>query len=93
MDMRAFGHTGMHLSVLAFGCGAIGGLMVRGDPLDQERSIRIIRRRPASGWSESASSPAGRSERHPIASPPPEPIGSAMTYDADVARAQPCYPW
>jgi aryl-alcohol dehydrogenase-like predicted oxidoreductase len=30
---------------------------------------------------------SGSSERHRIASPPPEPIGSAMTYDADVARA------
>jgi hypothetical protein len=30
----------------------------------------------------------GSTERHPIASPPPEPIGSAISYDADVARAQ-----
>src|SRR5262249_51886762 len=30
---------------------------------------------------------SGSTERHPIASPPPEPIGSAMTYDADVLRA------
>ena len=39
MDMREFGRTGMRLSVLGFGCGAVGGLMVRGDPLDQERTI------------------------------------------------------
>ena len=39
MEMRVFGRTGMHLSVLGFGCGAVGGLMVRGDPLDQERAI------------------------------------------------------
>jgi aryl-alcohol dehydrogenase-like predicted oxidoreductase len=31
---------------------------------------------------------SGSPERHPIASPPPEPIGSAMSYDADVARAR-----
>ena len=30
---------------------------------------------------------SGSTERHPIASPPPEPIGSAMSYDADVLRA------
>ena len=30
---------------------------------------------------------AGSAERHPIASPPPEPIGSATSYHADVARA------
>ena len=31
---------------------------------------------------------SGSAARHPIASPPPEPIGSAMSYDADVARAR-----
>jgi len=30
----------------------------------------------------------GSAERHPIASPAPEPIGSAMSYDADVDRAR-----
>ncbi len=30
---------------------------------------------------------SGSAERHPIASPPPEPIGSAMSYAADIARA------
>jgi aryl-alcohol dehydrogenase-like predicted oxidoreductase len=31
---------------------------------------------------------AGSTERHPIAGPAPEPIGSAMSYDADVDRAR-----
>jgi aryl-alcohol dehydrogenase-like predicted oxidoreductase len=39
MEKRVFGRTGMELSVLGFGCGAVGGLMVRGDPRDQERTI------------------------------------------------------
>jgi len=39
METRIFGCTGIRLSVLGFGCGAVGGLMVRGDPLDQERTI------------------------------------------------------
>ena len=39
METRQFGRTGMRLSVLGFGCGAVGGLMVRGDPRDQERTI------------------------------------------------------
>jgi aryl-alcohol dehydrogenase-like predicted oxidoreductase len=39
METRIFGRTGMQLSVLGFGCGAVGGLMVRGDPVDQERTI------------------------------------------------------
>ena len=39
MEMHVFGRTGMQLSVLGFGCGAVGGLMVRGDPRDQERAV------------------------------------------------------
>ena len=39
MQLRVFGRTGMQLSVLGFGCGAVGGFMVRGDPADQERVI------------------------------------------------------
>jgi aryl-alcohol dehydrogenase-like predicted oxidoreductase len=39
MQLRVFGRTGMRLSVLGFGCGAVGGFMVRGDPGDQERTI------------------------------------------------------
>ena len=38
MQLRVFGHGGMPLSVLGFGCGAVGGLMVRGDHADQERT-------------------------------------------------------
>jgi aryl-alcohol dehydrogenase-like predicted oxidoreductase len=39
MERRIFGRSGMRLSILGFGCGAVGGLMVRGDPADQERAI------------------------------------------------------
>src|SRR5580692_6137250 len=39
MEMRVYGRTGMQFSVLGFGCGAVGGLMVRGDPRDQERAV------------------------------------------------------
>ena len=39
MQTRPFGRTGLQLSVLGFGCGAVGGLMVRGTPADQERAI------------------------------------------------------
>jgi aryl-alcohol dehydrogenase-like predicted oxidoreductase len=39
MQLRTFGRTGMQLSVLGFGCGAVGGIMVRGDPADQERTV------------------------------------------------------
>src|SRR5262249_38754570 len=39
MEMRVFGRTGVKLSILGFGCGAVGGLMVRGDAADQEHTI------------------------------------------------------
>jgi len=39
MQFRVFGRTGMQLSMLGFGCGAVGGIMVRGDAADQERTI------------------------------------------------------
>ena len=39
MEKREFGRSGLRVSVLGFGCGAVGGLMVRGDHADQERTI------------------------------------------------------
>ncbi len=40
MERRPLGNSGLALSVLGFGCGAVGGLMVRGDPAEQDRAIR-----------------------------------------------------
>ena len=39
MQLRVFGRTGLKISALGFGCGAVGGIMVRGDPADQERLV------------------------------------------------------
>jgi L-galactose dehydrogenase/L-glyceraldehyde 3-phosphate reductase len=39
MDKRTFGRSGLKLSALGFGCGAVGGLMVRGKATDQERAF------------------------------------------------------
>jgi aryl-alcohol dehydrogenase-like predicted oxidoreductase len=39
MQTRALGRTGLNVSLLGFGCGAVGGLMVRGEPGDQERAV------------------------------------------------------
>src|SRR5512144_1024522 len=39
MERRKLGRTGLQLSALGFGCGNVGGLMVRGTPADQERAI------------------------------------------------------
>ena len=39
MEKRKFGRTGLDISVLTFGCGAVGGLMTKGVPADQERAV------------------------------------------------------
>ena len=39
MDRRTLGRTGLSVSLLTFGCGAVGGLMTRGAPADQERAV------------------------------------------------------
>lgn len=39
MQARALGRTGLKLAILGFGCGGVGGLMVRGEAADQERAV------------------------------------------------------
>src|SRR5258706_14715673 len=39
MKTRVLGKTGLKVSVLSFGCGAVGGLMGKGAAADQERAV------------------------------------------------------
>src|ERR1700757_4347726 len=39
MKTRKLGRTGLEVSVLGFGCGAGGGLMIKGTPADQECAV------------------------------------------------------
>jgi aryl-alcohol dehydrogenase-like predicted oxidoreductase len=39
MEQRPLGKTGLSVSVLGYGCGAIGGLMVKGTATEQDRAI------------------------------------------------------
>src|SRR5829696_9893645 len=39
MEKRKLGRSGLSVSVLTFGCGAVGGLMTTGTAADQERAV------------------------------------------------------
>ena len=39
MQKRRLGRTGLEVGVLGYGAGAVGGLMTKGDPRDQERAL------------------------------------------------------
>ena len=43
MQTKAFGRTGLELSRLTFGCGAVGGLMTKGTATDQDRAVAWAR--------------------------------------------------
>jgi aryl-alcohol dehydrogenase-like predicted oxidoreductase len=39
MESRSLGKTGLRVSTLGFGCGNVGGLIIRGTPADRERAV------------------------------------------------------
>jgi aryl-alcohol dehydrogenase-like predicted oxidoreductase len=39
MERRTLGRTGLQVSVLGYGAGAVGGLFTKGEPADQERAM------------------------------------------------------
>lgn len=43
METRQLGKTDLRVSLLTFGCGAVGGLMTKGDPKDQDRAVAWAR--------------------------------------------------
>ena len=39
MEQRSLGRTGLRVSALGFGCGDVGGLLVKGTAAERERAV------------------------------------------------------
>jgi len=74
MEQRKFGNTGLAVSRLTFGCGAVGGLMTKGDAADQDRAIGWARDHGINFFDTAASYGNGVSE---------ENLGRALNGNSD----------
>ena len=64
MQTRQLGRTDLTVSVLGFGCGAVGGLMVRGAAADQTRAVALAVEAGISYFDTAPSYGDGASERN-----------------------------
>lgn len=62
MEKSSFGRTGLQVSRLTFGCGAVGGLMTKGDLRDQDRAVAWARDHGINFFDTAASYGNGASE-------------------------------
>ncbi|MGI9331721.1 MAG: aldo/keto reductase, partial [Gammaproteobacteria bacterium] len=62
MDKTSFGRTGLNVSRLTFGCGAVGGLMTRGEGADQDYAVAWARDNGINFFDTAASYGDGASE-------------------------------
>src|SRR3977135_1186102 len=64
MEQRPLGSTGLAVSALGFGCGAVGGLMVRGDAAEQRQAVSRALDAGITYFDTAASYGDGLSEEH-----------------------------
>jgi aryl-alcohol dehydrogenase-like predicted oxidoreductase len=64
MELRPLGSTGLQVSALGFGCGAVGGLMVRGDAAEQRQAVSRALDAGITYFDTAASYGDGLSEEH-----------------------------
>ena len=64
MEFRALGRTGFDVSVLGYGCGDVGGLIVRGTPAERTRAVARAVELGVNYFDTATSYGNGVSERH-----------------------------
>jgi len=64
MEKKQFGNTGLAVSRLTFGCGAVGGLMTKGAAADQDRAVAWARDHGINFFDTAASYGDGASEEN-----------------------------
>src|SRR3954470_22163747 len=64
MEKGIFGGTGLQISQLTFGCGAVGGLMTKGSAADQERAVARAIEAGVNHFDTAADYGAGASEQN-----------------------------
>jgi aryl-alcohol dehydrogenase-like predicted oxidoreductase len=64
MEQRTLGRTGLRVSALGFGCGDVGGLIVRGTPAERERAVARAVEAGINYFDTASSYGSGESERN-----------------------------
>jgi aryl-alcohol dehydrogenase-like predicted oxidoreductase len=64
MEQRKLGRTGLRVSALGFGCGDVGGLIVRGTPAERERAVARAVEAGINYFDTASSYGSGESERN-----------------------------
>src|SRR5947207_9293955 len=64
MEQRALGTTGLSVSALGFGCGAVGGLMTKGAPSEQVQAVQRALDAGVTYFDTAADYGQGRSEEN-----------------------------
>jgi aryl-alcohol dehydrogenase-like predicted oxidoreductase len=64
MEQRVLGRTGLRVSALGFGCGDVGGLIVRGTPAERERAVARAVEAGINYFDTASSYGSGESERN-----------------------------
>jgi aryl-alcohol dehydrogenase-like predicted oxidoreductase len=64
MEQRSLGRTGLRVSALGFGCGDVGGLIVKGTPAERERAVARAVEAGINYFDTASSYGGGESERN-----------------------------